>query len=119
MLRRLELLGRFEMDPIGSDVDSGVVYPECVAPFYEAAKADPYGFVAQLHEVVVVDRGGFATYGASRLVFELLGPEFRSDESLALLDRAIAFKRERGLPTFGLTGYELNRWLDVHGPGSW
>jgi hypothetical protein len=115
----LELLGRFEMDPMGSDVDGGVIYPECVAPFYEAAQADPYGFVAQLHEVVAADLGGFATYGASRLVFELLGLDFRSDESLALLDRAIAFKRERGLPSARLTGYEWQRWLDVHGPGSW
>jgi hypothetical protein len=118
MLRRLEILGRFEMDPVGSGIDANQV-SQCVMPFYEDAKADPDGFLADLRVLSASDASGFARYGASRLVFELLGHEARTDDALAMLDAAIAFKRERGLPSIRLTGYELARWEEVHGPGTW
>jgi len=120
MLQRLELLGRFEMDYAGSGVDGREIYPTCIGPFYADAQADPRGFLAALRAVVADDTGGFATYGASCLVYEVLGgQDGRTEDALALLDQAIAFKRERWLPTACLKGYELRRWLEVNGPGTW
>jgi hypothetical protein len=69
--------------------------------------------------VVADDTGGFATYGASRLVFEFFGSETRNEDALALLDGAIAFKRARGLSGRHLRGYEISRWREVNGPGTW
>jgi hypothetical protein len=119
MLRRLDLLGRFEMDHVGSRADASEVYSTCIGPFFQQARADPPGFVTALSSVVRDETGGFATYGASCLVVELLGMDRREPDALALLDRAITFKRERGLPSAALKGYEWNRWLDSHGPGTW
>ncbi|MEV4140965.1 hypothetical protein AB0J72_53475 [Dactylosporangium sp. NPDC049742] len=119
MLARLELMGRFEMDPVSSGEDATQIYPRCIAPFYVQAKADPQPFVSALLAAVRDDTGGFATYGASCLVVELLGTGQRFEEALELLDRAIAVKRDRGLPSAALKGYEWTRWLDKHGPGTW
>jgi hypothetical protein len=119
MMRRLELLGRFEMDSRTSGIDGGQIFPECIGPFLDDAKSDTEGFVTDLRSLVASDRGGFALYGAHRLVMELLGPEFRTPDALALMDSAIAFKRERGLPSAHLTGYEWGRWREVNGVDSW
>jgi hypothetical protein len=119
MAARLEMLGRFEFDAHGSGIDSGVVYPECIAPFRGQATEDRDRFVADLRAFVADDAGGFATYGASCLVVELAGTDVRTLDALALLDAAIEVKRLRGLPSAMLKGYEWQRWLAVYGPGTW
>jgi hypothetical protein len=113
------MLGRSEMDQVGSGVDAGEVYANCIAPFRANAQADPQGFVADLRVAVTGDTGGFVTYGASCLVVELLGYDLRTEDALALLDEGVAFKHERDLPSASLKGYEWKRWLEVHGPGTW
>lgn len=118
MLARLELLGRFEMDHMTSGIDSGQIWPRCQELFYRDLQQDPKGFTAELHAVVTNDRGGFATYGASVLVWDFL-TDFPTPDALAILDAAIVFKRTFGLSTFHLRGYELKRWEDLHGPGTW
>jgi hypothetical protein len=119
MARRLEMLGRFEFDVHGSGMDSGLVYPECIAPFRDQATEDRDGFIARLRAFIIGDEGGFVTYGASCLVVELAGMDVRTPDALALLDAAIEVKRVRGLPSATLKGYEWQRWLEVHGPGTW
>jgi hypothetical protein len=114
----LDRLGRQAMDPFRSDVDGDDVWP-WVAALYEDARADPEGFVTDLEALAATTTGGFATYGASRLVWELLGAGMRTEAALLMLDRAIEFKRERGLAPAHLTGYERDRWLEVHSPGTW
>ena len=116
---RLSTLGRFEMDVYTSGIDSTHIWEECISPFRPAADADPEGFLVGLRTLVAEDTGGFATYGAYRLFGELLGFEYRSENALAIMDDAIAFKRARGLPTAGLTGYEWARWREKHGAESW
>lgn len=118
MLERLELLGRFEMDPMGVEIGGGEIGGRCIVPFFADARADPPGFVADLRAVVAGDTGGFAAYGASCLVFDMFS-EFRTPDALALLDDAIEVKRTLGLPTARLKGYELERWLHQHGPNTW
>ena len=118
MLDGLALMGRYEMDPQGSGIDGGEVAQRWVVPFLADAQRDPEGFTADLRALVASDTGGFATYGASRLVWDLLSG-FHTPDAVALLDDAIAFKRAFGLAGFHLTGYEWKRWTDEHGPGSW
>lgn len=112
MLERLELFGRAELDIRNSGIDTGDLYARCVAPFYEDSQADPDGFLAGLRALVADDEGGFATYGAARLVWELYGDRSLTHPSaLALVDGGIDFKVDRNLPTAMLTGYEHQRLL--------
>jgi hypothetical protein len=119
MMRRLDMLGRFEVDHRGAGVDAAAIGSECIVPFFDDAQSDRDGFLADLRALVEGDTGGFATYGASRLVFELIGHDCRTPDALALIDGGIAFKRARGLPSAMLTGYEMQRWHEVNGLGSW
>jgi hypothetical protein len=110
MTRRLELLGRFQLDYQNSGIDSGDIWSECVAPFYEDSQADRDGFLIDLLAVIADDQGGFATFGASRLTWELYGSACLTiPAALPLIDAGIEFKRASGLPTAMLTGYEMQR----------
>ena len=118
MVERLEQFGRYEMDPWSSGLDGGDLAQRCIIPFLKDAADDPEGFTADLHDVVADDRGGFATYGASRLVFELLS-DYRTPGALALLDAAITFKRTVGMSSAHLNGFESERWRTTHGGEPW
>jgi len=116
MLRRLELLGRYELDPRSSGIDAAEIHPTCVAPFLTDAQADRDGFLTDLHALVAGDQGGFATFGAARLVWEFWsGEAVRIPAALPLIDAGIDFKLARGLSTARLTGYEMQR---LHARGS-
>lgn len=119
MLQRLELLGRFGLDPMGSGIDPTVIWERCTAPFLHDARHDRDGFLADLRVLVAGDNAGFPSLGASCLFFDIVEQPCRTEDALAIIDGAIAFKRARGLPSACLTGYELSRWMDVHGPGTW
>jgi hypothetical protein len=109
MFRWLETFGRYSLDVHGSGIDGDAVFGR-MGPLYEHATRDRAGFLAALRDVVADDRGGFATYGAARLVWEMYSDEaLRVPEALALIDAGIEFKTSRGLPTFALTGYEWER----------
>lgn len=120
MLLRLEKLGRLEMDHRTSGLDGTEVTEGCIIPFLNDAQSDPNGFFADLRAIVAGDAGGFATFGASRLVFELLlQPDRDIPDALALVDAAIAFKRARGLPWIRASGYESARWAQTHPGEPW
>ena len=112
MLQRLDRLGRFKIDPMNSGIDWSGVLQDCIAAFHERARADPDEFLAGLLLVVEQDRGGFATYGASTLIHELVPESANSEVGRALLDRAIDFNRRRDVPLALWTGYEIERWFD-------
>jgi hypothetical protein len=109
MLQRLELFGRFEFDHFHSGIDSSDIYQDCVVPFLDASKEDQDGFLVDLRALVADDHGGFATFGAARLVWELYVDVLKIPAALPLIDAAIEFKRARGLPSASLTGYEVDR----------
>lgn len=119
MRQRLELFGRYELDPMGCGL-SGDVSTDCIIPLVDYIEADPAeqdGMLRDLHTVVAGDQGGFATYGAARLAWELFGDKaLEMPVALPLIDAGIAFKLARGLPpAYILTGYELRRfsqWRD-------
>ena len=115
MRQRLELLGRFTLDPMGSGIKSDI-YTTCVVPFVEyikAGRAEQEAFLRDLHALVATDGGGFATYGAAGLMWELFGEKaLEMPAALPLIDAGIEFKLARGLPPAAiLTGYEKRRFL--------
>ncbi|PPK65210.1 hypothetical protein V5P93_003647 [Actinokineospora auranticolor] len=119
MVRRLEYLGRYEFDSPGSGLDAVDVQTRCVAPFHDGEAHDRDAFIADLRALVTEDGSEFATYGAGCLVVELFGQRVDTPDALAVLDAAIEVKRVRGLPSAALKGYEWQRWLSVHGQGTW
>ena len=119
MLERLDLLGRFGLDPQSSGIDPTVIWERCQAPFLDDLRHDRDGFLADLRALVAGDSSGFPALGASRLYFDLVDRSCRTEDALAIIDGGIAFKRARSLPSACLTDYELSRWREVNGPGTW
>ena len=109
MLRRLEQFGRAEFDPQSGGIDTSL-YGQWLVARYHESQADPEGFLADLGALVVGDQGGFATYGAARLVWECFGTQgMRMPAALPLIDGGIDFKLARNLPGGRFTGYEYSR----------
>lgn len=112
MLKRLDRLGRSKIDIMNSGVDWDEVIKNCIAPFYDQAVADPCKFLSDIRQVIEHDTGGFATYGASCLVFELIPDSLRTEAGTALVDGGIEFKLKRGLGLASFTGYETDRYFE-------
>lgn len=115
---RLEALGRHTLDPMRNRLGDDVA--DFLPRLYDAAQADPVGFLIALRAVAESDDGGFVTYGAARLVWEYFGDgAWHLPGALPIIDAGIDFKLARGLARLHLTGYEARR-LDErfppHGP---
>jgi hypothetical protein len=107
---RMEQFGRYEFDPQGSGINDIDIWSQYMGPFYEYATADPDGFLTELRAVVADDRGGFATFGAARLVWEMFSDRcLQIPGALPLVDAGIDFKIARGLDGLRMTGYEQQR----------
>lgn len=118
MRHRLDQFGRRALDPVGSGIRVDV-YTSCLVPYADyvnADEAEQEAFLRDLREVVAADQGGFATYGAASLTWELFGDSaLRLPAALPLIDAGIAFKLARSLPpAMILTGYELRRFSQWH-----
>jgi len=112
----LERFGRSEYDPVESRwpwPSSGVDF---VVPMYERYQADPDGFMATLAHIADA-AGGWAAYGAEKLMFEVAGGS--DSEKLSVYDRimksSLGFLRSLGVPPKMLTGYEWGYWLRTGG----
>lgn len=106
----LDRFGRFSLDPHGSGIDTDEIMDR-LGSLYKCATNDPDGFIGELSILVQQDRGGFATYGAARLMWEMYGREaLRMPAALPLIDAGIEFKISRGLPAAMLTGFEMERF---------
>lgn len=113
MRQRLDRLGRCKIDMMNAGIDWPEVVRNCIAAFHEQAVADPDRFLSDLQHVIEQDSGGFATYGAASLMYELVPESVRSEAGAMLVDLAIQFKLRRGLPVGSLNGYELQRWHET------
>ena len=112
-LRWLETFGRYSFDMQHSGIDGGDMWNR-LGPLHEYATSDREGFLAELRAVVAGDQGGFATFGASRVVWEMYsGEALKIPAALPLIDAGIDFKLSRGLPTAMLTGYEMQRLVEL------
>ncbi|MEV0006397.1 hypothetical protein AB0H28_29515 [Micromonospora sp. NPDC050980] len=109
MLRWLEVFGRYSFDVHNSGIDGDDMWNR-LGPLHEYATRDREGFLSALRDLVAGDQGGFATFGAARLVWEMYsGDALHISSALPLIDAGIEFKKSRGLPTLMFTGYEMQR----------
>ncbi|MFY1637203.1 hypothetical protein ACN27F_28685 [Solwaraspora sp. WMMB335] len=105
----LDRFGRFSLDPQGCGLDVSEM-ARGLWTLRDYATSDPDGFLAELSVLARPDRGGFATYGAAFLAWEMyLREALRMPAALPLIDAGIRFKLSRGLPTAMLTGFEKER----------
>lgn len=106
--------GRYEVDPEGSG-EQGEEQGRMMIDLYSFASAEPERFIADLADAVL-PVGGWAVYGASRTVWELVtSPDKQHPAYKAIMDGAIAFLRSNGLPPMRVRGYEWDYWLDSGG----
>jgi hypothetical protein len=113
MVELLELFGRAEFGHQTSGLDTSEFIQRVLVVYFDESQADPAGFLADLQAVVAGDEGGFATYGAARLVWEYFSERsLLIPAALPLVDAAIDFKLDRHLPPAMFSGYEQRRLAD-------
>ena len=115
IVRRMERFGRFEFNPQANKYNDAADIGELMAALYPFASADPDGFLVALAGAVL-PVGGWAAYGASRTIWELLSPSasvsVRQHPSYnAIMNAALAFLRTSGVPPKSLRFYEWDHWL--------
>jgi hypothetical protein len=116
IIRMMERFGRYEFNP-QANADNGADIGQLMADLYPFASTDPDGFLVALAGAVL-QVGGWAAYGASRTIWELLSPSvsIRQHPSYnAIMNAALAFLRANGVPPMMVRGYEWNHWLDSGG----
>jgi len=113
MLAELERFGRYSLDSFSSGVDVSKFW-EIMGPMVRDFNANPDVYISELDAVIANDKGGFATFGAARLMFEVFGSECLSvPAALPLIDAGIEFKAARGqTQMYHMTGYEQQRIFD-------
>jgi hypothetical protein len=112
IISMMESFGRFEFDPQGSGEDAGDI-GRLMAELYPFASSDPDGFLVALAKAVL-PVGGWAAYGASRTIWELLSPsaEIRQHPAYkAIMNAALEFLRTSGKSLIMLRPYERDFWL--------
>ena len=123
-LRRITEFGRHEIAKCapehfgangGGPAEELRIYEECLKPFLPLWQHDEDLFAKSVRDLV---RGAdeITVYGASRLIGELLGFGSRHPAYLELVDEGIVFKKRIGLSLRYFTGYETDRWFEVHEP---
>lgn len=113
----LETFGRNSLDTRSSGIDASTL-ADRLWLFRDYADSDPEGFLTELRAVVAGDRGGFATFGAARLVWEMYGGGApRIPAASPLIDAGIEFVLSRDLPTAMLTRFEMKRLIQIREQG--
>lgn len=111
----MERFGRIGFDSAhGKDVgDVGEIWGELAGQVFPVARADPESFLVALANAVV-PVGGWAVYGASRLLWDALSltGEFDQNPSYnAIMDAGIEFLRANRVPIASVSGYEWQHWV--------
>lgn len=108
---RMERFGRFEFDPMGTDFDAASIWTDLQAPLLEFAQSDPERFTVLLAEAVL-PQGGFALFGASRTIWNLIGSDYRHPAYDTVRMAALEFFRANGVPNSRLAANDLRFWQE-------
>jgi len=114
----LERYGQYEWNPQANTMGIGEL-GNLMAGLYPIATADPDRFLSDL-ATAVLPVGGWAVYGASRLIWELLSSTndsqvLQNPAYIAIMDATIEFLRSNGVPPMRVRPYEWNYWLGKGG----
>jgi tetratricopeptide (TPR) repeat protein len=114
IVRKMERFGQYEFNSQTSGVDPAEM-GQLLGDLYPVASADPDGFMVALAEAVL-PVGGWAVYGASRTIWELLSPSaspsIRQHPSYnAIMNDALEFLRTKGRSFMMLRPYEQDHWV--------
>ena len=113
ILDRLSTYGRYEVDPASVAIDEPTVWGSLLAPVLEYSKSDPSGFARDVRRVAI-PAGGWAVYGASRCLWQLLVNRDSYADYLAVLDAGLDFLRSQGGTPAQFRPYESARWHETH-----
>lgn len=114
IVSKMERFGQYEFNSQTSGVDPAEM-GQLLGDLYPVASADPDGFMVALAEVVL-PVGGWAIYGASRTIWELLSSSnsasIRQHSSYkAIMNAALEFLRTKGRSFMMLRPYEQDHWM--------
>lgn len=113
----MEMYGRNKFDIHGTGVAQGVDTSRILMlepDLYPVAQADPDAFVTAL-ATAVLPAGGWAAFGAGRLIRELLGNEYSHPASDEIRMAGLQWLRDNGVPaTLFLAPVDWEFWLE-HG----
>lgn len=113
----LEMYGRSKFDLRGTGVAQGLDNSRIwmiEADLYPVAQTDPDAFVTAL-ATATLPVGGWAVFGAARLIRELLGHEFSHPASDEIREAGLQWLRDNGVPArLFVAPVDWKFWLD-HG----
>jgi hypothetical protein len=112
----MEGYGRCEFDAAqGKNNADGFAWFQRVQTLYSFASTDPDTFLTALADAVVPS-GGWAAYGASHAVWDLVHPRLEDHAAYnAIVNTSLKFLRESGVPPMFLIGYEWKHWVALGG----
>ncbi len=112
IVHMMELFGRYEFNPQENANDAADI-GQLMGELYPFASTDPDGFLVALAGAVLpVD--GWAVYGASRTIWELLSSSASAHQHpsyKAIMSAALEFLRTNGVSLTMLRGYERDHWF--------
>jgi hypothetical protein len=114
IVQMMERFGRHEIDVINSTDDPHDLFQQTQQPLIEAASSRPEAFLKALADECV-PAGGWAVYGASRTVVNLIGNSPPGDDWLRILDASNEFLRANLVPPVRVPGYAWSRFIQTGG----
>jgi hypothetical protein len=111
IIATMESFGRYSLGALRNPLDMGYIADRIIIPLFTIAQADQNAFLTALRDKTI-PVGGWAVYGASRIMREVIAGEVNHPAFDELQAAGLRFLRERGVPNMQLTGYEWNFFLD-------
>lgn len=114
VVQLMERFGRHEIDPAAGTDDGYTVFTATQEPLFPFAKGDPERFVRALADACL-PAGGWASYGASRTVVNLINTTPPGPDWGRLLDASNDFLRANFVPPLRIPGYAWDRFIATGG----
>jgi hypothetical protein len=111
---KLELFGKHEWAVPFSPYDSSEIWNTVLQPLITPAQSSPAEMIDAL-AANVSPHGGWAAYGAERLMYELVSDPQQYPSYPTVMDASLSFLRQNNVPPMRVSGHEWNYWIDSGG----
>jgi hypothetical protein len=118
IVQMMERFGRHEIDVLNSTEDPHDLFQQTQQPLIEAATSRPAEFIKALADACL-PAGGWAVYGASRTVVNLIGNSPPGNDWFRILDASNEFLRANLVPPMRVPGYAWNRFQTGGTANTW